>query len=63
MINIFDRNYEEIGSSNTGLLLRNSGKIKLQWGNSFIDLLDNNGKINGLSELEKRIAALEAKLT
>lgn len=62
MINIFDRNYEELGSSDCGLILRNSGKIKFQWGNTFIDLFDNNGKLSGISDLEARISALEEKL-
>jgi len=62
MINMFGRDYEEIGLSDRGLILKNSGKIKLQWGDSFVDLFDNNGKIAGLAELEARVAALEEKL-
>ena len=61
-MNIFGREYEEIGSSEKGLLLKNSGKIKLEWGKTYLDLFDNNGKLNGLAELEARIAALEAKI-
>ena len=38
--------YKEIGDSKKPLLLRNSGGIKLQWGNKFIDLLTKDGKLN-----------------
>ena len=45
MAQLFGKNYQEVGSSSSPLLLRSNGEIKLQWGNKFIDLV-KNGKIN-----------------
>ena len=43
---IFNSIYSEVGSQDENLLLNTKGKIKIRIGNTFIDLLDNNGKIN-----------------
>jgi hypothetical protein len=43
METILGNNYESVGSINTDLLLKTRGNIKVQVGNTFKDLLENEG--------------------
>lgn len=43
---IFNSIYSEVGSLEENLLLNTKGKIKIRIGNTFVDLLDDKGKIN-----------------
>ena len=43
---IFNSEYQELGSLEQNLVLNTAGKIKIRYGNKFIDLLDDNGFIN-----------------
>ena len=43
---IFNSQYTELGSLDENLVFNTKGKIKIRYGNKFIDLLDENGFIN-----------------
>lgn len=44
-VKLFGRVYDSIGSSQSDLLLKTKGQVKIQWGNKFIDLITDD-KIN-----------------
>lgn len=46
MINVFNSNYEEIGSLNKNLVLQTLGKVKIRFGKKFVDILDDKGNLN-----------------
>lgn len=43
--NVLNQSYSSIGSTNSDFLIKTRGKIKIQWGKKFIDLL-KDGKLN-----------------
>ena len=42
---LFGRSYSQVGTSESDLILKTRGQVKIQWGKKFIDLI-KNGKIN-----------------
>lgn len=46
----FGKAYSELGTSDSNLILRTKGDVKVQWGGKFIDLI-KDGKVNASSEL------------
>ena len=43
---IFNSEYTELGSTEMNLVLNTKGKLKIRYGNKFIDLLDEDGYLN-----------------
>ncbi len=43
--NLFNSSYNNVGSSTSDFLIKTRGKVKIQWGNKFIDLL-KDGELN-----------------
>ena len=52
-MNIFGSNHAEVGSLDENLILQTAGKIKIRYGNKFIDLLEE------LDSIKKRLKKLE----
>lgn len=57
----FGKSYSELGTSDSNLILRTKGDIKIQWGGKFIDLL-KNGKINTESSIDLKYIQDESKI-
>lgn len=45
-MNIFGSNYEEVGNLSSNLVLQTAGKVKIRFGQKFIDLINEKGEIN-----------------
>lgn len=48
-MNLFGRNYDSVGSSNSDFLIKTKGFVKIQWGSKFIDII-KDGKVNADSD-------------
>ena len=56
MLNLLGKNSQIIGSGNDELIF-NSGKIRIKWGNKFINLLDSKGNINTQQDLIQKVSS------
>ena len=56
MLNLLGKNSQIIGSGNDELIF-NSGKIRIKWGNKFINLLDSKGNINTQQDLVQKVSS------
>lgn len=52
----------EIGSLQENLILNTAGKVKIRYGQKFIDVLDTNGELNSSNEILERISSLEEEV-
>lgn len=55
---LFDGTYDSIGSSGTNLILKTKGKVKIQYGNKFIDLI-KDGKINTSTNIIQEVESID----
>lgn len=59
MSDLFGRQYNEIGSVNSDFLIKTKGKVKIQWGNKFIDLI-KDGKLNMASDFIYKVDSVDS---
>lgn len=51
-------NYNELGTSDKDLILKAKGKVKIQIGNKFIDLVDSKS-LSSIEDIIRRLDKLE----
>lgn len=51
-------NYNELGTSDKDLILKTKGKVKIQVGNKFIDLIDSKS-LSSIEDIVRRLDKLE----
>ena len=60
-LTMFGKTYDTVGSSDSNLLLKTRGDIKIQWGGKYIDLI-KDGKINTSCDIKFKIINKESDI-
>ncbi len=58
MENLFGSNYETVGSTESDLLLKTRGKVKIQIGNQYIDLTDGSESVEATGNVNSSASTL-----
>ena len=56
--NMFSRSYEYVGKENADFCIKTKGKVKIKWGNKYIDLI-KDGKVNADVDIIKKVDTLD----
>lgn len=59
-IKMFGRSYSQVGSSSEDLILKTRGQVKIQWGNKFIDLIQDGKVVSGASSLIQTVSSIDS---